>query len=319
MGVAGDSSLRGRAQSSQSKLDVYAIEGIPSMGALGRNYLQDRTSEPIPNEIIGATENLRLSLISDKPGLVEFLGSPRVVVSLHVGASVAVDCRRAGQRHRGTTIHGDLEIIPPNLGGVWEIKSRDTALVIGLKLRVLERIVQESGGDPRKLQVFNRFQARDPQIEHIGWALKAEMENGYPSGRSYMDALAMGLATRIVRYHSSLARAPRPMKAAMPGRKLKAVLGYIEDNLGRDLGLSEIAEAAGLSVSHFKTLFRKSLGMPPHQYLLRRRVERAAMQLRSGRMSICQIALENGFCHQSHLALQLRPVLGLTPQELRDP
>jgi AraC family transcriptional regulator len=104
----------------------------------------------------------------------------------------------------------------------------------------------------------------------------------------------------------------------MPGRKLKAVLGYIEDNLGRDLGLGEIAGVASLSVSHFKTLFRKSLGMPPHQYLIRRRVERAAMQLRRGRMPIGQIALENGFCHQSHLALHTRRVLGLTPQELRD-
>src|ERR1700688_4766720 len=123
------------------------------MGAFGRSYLH-RTTEPIPNETIGATESLRLSLISDKAGIVEFLGSPRVVVSLHVGPSVAVDCRRDGRRHRGTAIHGDLEIIPPNLGGVWEIKSRDTALVIGLKLRVLQRIVQESGGDRRKLPVF---------------------------------------------------------------------------------------------------------------------------------------------------------------------
>jgi AraC family transcriptional regulator len=288
------------------------------MGAFGKSYLQDRSSEPIPREVIGATENLRLTLISDQPGIVEYLGSPRVVVSLHVGTSVAVDCRRGGERHRGTTIHGDLEIIPPNLGGIWELKARDTALVIGLKLHVLERVVEESGGDPSKLQVFNRFQARDPQIEHIGWALKAEMESGYPSGRCYTEALATGLASRIVRNHSSLARTGRAIKAAMPGRRLKAVLGYIEDNLGRDLGLGEIADVAGLSVSHFKTMFRKSLGLPPHQYLIRRRVERAAMQLRKGKMPIGQIALENGFCHQSHLALHTRRVLGLTPQELRN-
>src|SRR5271167_390173 len=118
------------------------------MGAFGRSYLQGRTSKPLPTEIIGVTENLRLSLISDQPGIVEFAGSPRVVVSLHVGTSVAVDCRRGGERHRGTTIHGDLEIIPPNLAGVWELKSRDTALVIGIKLRLLESIVQESGDDP---------------------------------------------------------------------------------------------------------------------------------------------------------------------------
>lgn len=288
------------------------------MGAFGRGYLQDRSSKPSPKEIIGVTENLRLSLISDQPGIVEFAGTPRVVISLHVGTSVAVDCRRGGERHGGTTIHGDLEIIPPNLPGVWELKSRDTALVIGIKLRVLERVVEEFGGDPSELKVFNRFQARDPQIEHIGWALKAEMESGYPSGRAYTDALATGLAARIVRNHSSSARASRVMEAPMPGRKLKTILGHIEDNLERDLGLEEIANVAGLSVSHFKTLFRKSLGLPPHQYLIRRRVERAAMQLRAGKAPIGQIALENGFCHQSHLALHTRRVLGVSPREIRN-
>jgi AraC family transcriptional regulator len=288
------------------------------MGAFDKSYLQDRSTAPLPREVIGATENLRLSLISDQPGIVEYLGSPRVMISLHVGPSVAIDCRRGGERHRGINIHGDLEIIPPNLGGVWELKARDTALVIGLKLSVLQRVVQDSGSDPSKLRIYNRFQARDPQIEHIGWALKAEMENGYPSGRAYMDGLATALASRVVRNHSSLARASRATKAAMPGRKLKVILGYIEDNLGRDLGLEEIAGIAGLSVSHFKTLFRKSLGMPPHQYLIRRRVERAAAQLRRGKAPIGQVAFENGFCHQSHLALHTRRVLGLTPQELRE-
>jgi AraC family transcriptional regulator len=42
------------------------------------------------------------------------------------------------------------------------------------------------------------------------------------------------------------------------------------------------------------------------------------VQLRRGNMPIGQIALENGFCHQSHLALHTRRVLGLTPHELRD-
>jgi AraC family transcriptional regulator len=288
------------------------------MSAFAKSYLQDRNSAPSPSEAIGATENIRLSLITDQPGIVQFLGSPRVLVFFHVGPSVAVNCRRGGERYRGTTIHGDLEIIPPNLGGYWELESRDTALVIAIKLGVLESVVRDSGGDPCKLQIRNRFQARDPQIEHLGWALKAEMENGYPCGRVYRDALATALAARIVHNHSSLARTSRQTNAVLPSRKLKAVLSFIEDNLARDLGLREIAGVAGWSVSHFKASFRKSLGLPPHQYLIRRRVERAAMQLRKGTMPIGQVALENGFCHQSHLALHTRRVLGVSPQELRD-
>jgi len=288
------------------------------MGVSARSYLYDGTSKPSPSEIIGQTENVRLSLISDQPGIVEFPGSSSVVLSLHIGPSVVVDCRRAGERHRGTTIHGDLEIIPPNLAGVWEIKGTDTALAIGIKLRLLERVVEEFGDDPSKLQITNRFQARDPQIEHIAWALKAEMESGYPCGRIYRDSLATALAARIVRNHSSLARPSRAVKLSLPARKLREVLAFVEDNLSRDLELREIADVAGLSVSHFKTIFRQSVGLPPHQYLIRRRVERAAAQLRGSKMPIGQIALENGFCHQSHLALHIRRVLGVSPQQIRD-
>jgi AraC family transcriptional regulator len=287
------------------------------MSASARGLFLHRGA-PLPNELIGITDDLRLSMISDRPGFVEFPGASGVIVSLHVGPSVTVDCRRNGERHAGTTIHGDLEIIPPNTPGTWELKSADTALVIAMKLRLLQSIAEQSGADPAQLTITNRFQARDPQIEHIAWALKAEMESGFPSGRLYTDALATALAARVVRNHSSLARPVRSPRAAMPARKLRAVLAYIEDHLGRDLTLREIAQVGGVSTSHFKTLFRKAMGMPPHQYVIRRRVERAAMQLRKSDLPIGRIALENGFCHQSHLALHLRRVLGVTPQAVRN-
>jgi AraC family transcriptional regulator len=288
------------------------------MAARAANNFQDRTSAPLPNEFVGATENLSVNLITDQPGMVEFKGSPRVLVSIHVGPSVDVDCRRGGERHRGTTVHGDVEIIPPSLPGVWELKGKDSALVLAIKLQLLNRVVEEFGGDVRRLEVRNRFQARDAQIEYIGWALKAEMEKGYPCGRVYVDSLATALAAILVQNHSSLARPFQAARASMPVRKLKAVLAFIEDNLDQDLGLSEIAAVAGLSVSHFKAQFRKSVGWSAHQYLIRRRVERAAMLLRNGKLPIGQVALESGFCHQSHLATHTRRVFGLTPQEIRD-
>lgn len=288
------------------------------MAAFARSYFQDRSATPFPSELIGTTENLRLSLISDQPGLIEFAGSPRVVVSMHVGPSIVSDCRRGGERHRGATIHGDIEIIPPDMPGVWEIKTQDTALVIGIKMALLRSLVEASGDDPAKLYIRNRFQTRDAQIEHIGWALKAEMEHGYPSGRVYSDSLATALAARIVQSYSSLSRSGHITKAAIHPLRLRTILAFIEDNLGRDLSLQEIAASADLSVSHFKSVFRQSIGVPPHQYLIRRRVERAVQQLRGGKTPIGQIALENGFCHQSHLAMHTRRVLGVTPQEIRE-
>jgi len=119
---------------------------------------------------------------------------------------------------------------------------------------------------------------------------------------------------QLVRKHSSLyAAAPGP-RGAMPARKLRQVLAHIEDHLCAGLSLQEIAQVSGLSVSHCKTLFRRSMGLPVHQYVIRRRVERAASLLREGDLPVSQIALETGFAHQSHLARHMRRWLGATPK-----
>jgi AraC family transcriptional regulator len=104
----------------------------------------------------------------------------------------------------------------------------------------------------------------------------------------------------------------------MSTRKLKEVLCYIEGNLGQPLSLAEVASVAGISVSHFKTLFRESIGQPLHQYVIRRRVERAKDLIGEDKLSISQIAFETGFSHQSHLARHMRRVLGVSPKGLRE-
>jgi AraC family transcriptional regulator len=258
-----------------------------------------------------------VALLSDPPGFVEAPPSKRVAVCIHVGPPVLAFCSHGNHQHRGTVIHGDVDIIPPNTPATWELKGPDVDLVIGVNPALLRDVVMDSGRDPRSLEILSRFQVRDKQIEHIGWALKAEMEAGYPCGRTYMDSLATALATRLVGNHSSLSRLPDAHPGKMPQHKLRNVLSFLEDNLSQGLPLSEIAQVAGLSISHFKSLFRQSVGLSVHQYVIRRRVERATELLREKALPIGQVALEVGFCHQSHLAMHMRRILGVSPSQVR--
>jgi AraC family transcriptional regulator len=104
--------------------------------------------------------------------------------------------------------------------------------------------------------------------------------------------------------------APRQRLAA---QALQRVTSYIDGALASELRLADLAAIAGLSVSHFATLFRASTGESVHQYVMRRRVERAQRLLQSGGMSVCAVALETGFSHQSHLARWMRRLRGATP------
>jgi AraC family transcriptional regulator len=265
-----------------------------------------------------AMENLRIGLLADEPGLAEYPSVARTSVSMHIGPPCFISCRRGSESHRGTAIHGDIDIIPEGTPSVWELADRDKALVLSLAPKFLSRVAEESGMNPLRMEFRNRFQIRDPQIENIGWMLLAEMEHGYPCGRLYRESLGAALAAALVYRHSSLARPARMARGGFSGRTLKQVLAFIEENLATDISLSDIARVAGLSISHCKILFRQSVGVPVHQYVIRRRVERAAVLLRQDQLSISQIALEAGFAHQSHLAMHMRRHLGVSPKEFKN-
>ena len=261
---------------------------------------------------------LRVRLHSDLPGVIEVPALRNTIVSIHIGPSVFASCRRGGNRHRGTVVHGDIEIMPAGMPSVWEIKEKDTAFVLSLSPELMNSVAEEFDLDPSQIEIRNCFQMRDAQLENIGWALKAEMESGYPSGRVYFDSLAVSVAARLLRCYSSRSIDQGKLNGRLSDRRLRQVLSYIEDNLNQNISLGDLAGVAGVSVSHFKSLFRESVGSSAHQYLIRRRVERAKSLLGEGKMPISQIAFETGFAHQSHLARHMRRVLGISPRALRE-
>ncbi len=78
-----------------------------------------------------------------------------------------------------------------------------------------------------------------------------------------------------------------------------------------------MAAVAGVSASHLNKLFRISMGVPLHQYLIQRRVERAKTLLMQDGLSMAEIALAAGFAHQSHMARHVRRVLGVPPRAMK--
>jgi AraC family transcriptional regulator len=263
-------------------------------------------------------DGLALQLRSDPAGILEVPELQSVLVAIHVGAAAKVSCRRGGESHSGSAVHGDIDIIPARTDARWEIHDQnDTALILGIPPSLLNTVAEEHGFDSRRVEIRNRFQIRDAQLENICWALKAEMEANYPSGRLYVDSLAVSVASRLVSTYSSVAQRAAAKNGGLGGRRLKQTLAYIEDNLSEDLSLSRIASVTGVSASHFKTLFRESAGVPVHQYVIQRRVERAKDLLMQDKLSIAEIALATGFSHQSHLARHMQRSVGLSPRAMK--
>jgi AraC family transcriptional regulator len=268
-------------------------------------------------DVRSGAPRLAVQLKHFSPGWAEAPAAPHTVVCIHVGPAVQMFCRRGAETFRGTEVHGDINLVPAGVPSAWKADKRSTGLLMILPPALLECVAVESGLDPAHVEIANRFKLRDPHLKHLGWVLKAELEAGYPSGGLFLDSLGTALATHLLRRHSACAL-PAPVRTgSLYGLKLRQALAYIEDNLDRELSLASIAGVTGLSVSHFKTLFRQSVGLPVYQYVIQRRVERARMLLSDTQLSISQVALEAGFAHQSHLARHMRRLLGVTPAAIR--
>lgn len=92
---------------------------------------------------------------------------------------------------------------------------------------------------------------------------------------------------------------------------------YVTKHLARRITVAELAQVACLSPSHFHAQFKERVGLTPHQYLLRQRLDRAARLLRETDLPLVRVAGECGFSSQSALTTAMRRYLGLTPGSLR--
>jgi AraC family transcriptional regulator len=105
---------------------------------------------------------------------------------------------------------------------------------------------------------------------------------------------------------------------SLPSFRVRRVTEYIEQNLEKELRLAELAALVCMSPYHFARLFKGSTGVPPHRFVLRRRVARARAFLAAPELSIAQIARMVGFRRPSHFTTVFRRVTGVTPRGYRD-
>jgi len=268
---------------------------------------------------VRSASGVAIQVRKDPRGVQEVPGLDRALISIHLGVPAKIACLRGGRTFSGTAVHGDIDIVPARTPARWEmLDDNDRSLLVALPRAMLHSVARDLEV-PERYEILNRFQIRDPELDTIGWAMRREMESGCLSGRLYLEGLALAAASRLVASHSSAA-ARRTLQAApgLHGRRLKQVLAFIEEQLAEDLSIGRIAAIAGISASHFKTQFRRSVGVPIHRYVIERRVEHARRLLdEDGPMSLTEIALAAGFANVSHLARHMRRTYGQSPGALK--
>jgi len=135
--------------------------------------------------------------------------------------------------------------------------------------------------------------------------------------RLYAETLSVTLALELIRFHGRGGLRASLARGGLAEWQRRAVVEFINDHLERNISLKELAGLVRLSPNHFCKAFARSMGMPPHHYQLRQRIERAKLLLADPDRSITDVVLATGYTASSNFATAFRRVTGLSPREYR--
>jgi len=201
----------------------------------------------------------------------------------------------------------------------WQHNGHPEILQVYLRRSIYETAVSEMYGcDPAAAEVVPRFAMMDPLLEQLSIAITTSLRDGTAEDGLYIDTLAQMMAVHLARHHSTRSR---PIRLAMPQRisgwKMRRLIEFIEENLDGNLSLEALAGEVQVSPLYLARAFKTAVGMPPHQYVLKRRLERAKELLRNTDRPIVDVALSTGFSSQSHLSNWLLRDVGVSPAAYR--
>ena len=173
--------------------------------------------------------------------------------------------------------------------------------------------------DRQAVDLAASYDAQDRAVRTTGRPVRNQLEV-IDDGRSQSGWF---LTTKVLDRPSAddalvVVSVPAPLgRAAAGAAGLRAAIELARDRFAEPLRVDDLAHAASMTVDQLERAMRRTLGTSPKQYLVRVRVEQAALLLASTFVPIADVAARCGYYDQSQLTRQFRAHVGVTPGAYR--
>jgi AraC family transcriptional regulator len=224
------------------------------------------------------------------------------------------------KRHRPPAV-GAISVIPAGTSSRWHWRGRKDSLHVFLEPDLVARVAAEAFGlDPARWTLPPLDFLVLPRLWAAMEAVSAELAAGGVGGPLAAESLANVLVVHLLRHVAAPRAAVRNRDGTLPRGRLRTVIEYIEEHLEAGPSLAELAAVARLNPYHFARQFKAATGLPPHQYVISRRVERAKRLLQAETdLPLADIAARAGFYDQSQFSHHFKRLAGVTPGQFRTP
>jgi AraC family transcriptional regulator len=161
------------------------------------------------------------------------------------------------------------------------------------------------------------FGERDPILFHMAKMLVPVLDSPRTASAAFIEYVALAFHAHVI---SKYGRAPVSERRAGGGLapwQIRRACDYIEAQLEGDPSIASLSRECQVSASYFARAFRITVGMAPHQWVMKRRTERAKALMISSEHSLAQIASMCGFVDQSHFSRVFAREAGVRPARWR--
>ncbi len=153
----------------------------------------------------------------------------------------------------------------------------------------------------------------DPVVRHLALALLPAFESPEQASTLFVDHVTLAIAAHAAHVYGDMRPSGRPPRGGLAPWQERRAKEMLSAKLDGEVVIAELAEACGLSLSHFTRAFRTSTGVPPHRWLMQRRIDKAKESLRNSPLSLSETALACGFADQSHFTAAFTKAVGTSP------
>lgn len=237
-----------------------------------------------------------------------------LVIALHHRGQADVRAVNADAVSDTRSLPGAITCIPPERDHRFRVCGEVGFKTIHIPRGLLRNL---PGVEPISLTPGFRFAFRDAFLGACIDALLGEASKPGQKTDAFIDSVTTSMLIHLRRSCAEGAdvRSASPALASPPIERARQM---IDSDLARGLTLEELADAVGISRSHFARLFRAEMGISPHRYQIHRRIEQAKRLLLDSPMELVDISMELGFCSQSHFTQVFNAHVGVPPRRFRE-
>ncbi|MGJ0481983.1 helix-turn-helix domain-containing protein [Pantoea agglomerans] len=209
-------------------------------------------------------------------------------------------------------------LMPAGTESTWDLRADLNFVHLYCSENQLRQLAEQVWDrSPSQLTLHEKVFSTDDRITQLYRHFLLSSDWQQPASQLTLSSASTLLLTHLLQHYSEVKWQLPQVRGGLAPVVLRRVLEFIETHLDQPLTLAVLAQEAALSEFHFARMFRHTTGEAPHQFVMRRRMDRARTLLERPDLTLTDISLQCGFHSSAHFSHRFRQVYSMTPSACR--